>query len=139
MTPELRPELELVATSPRTRVRMLEQMAGTLEAEIAGLCRRAAAFEEDDNLIQHEIESQQEVLNRLSARRSELRAERDGLLSRIESLTTEALEMREQVSNYQDEIVLEALKDTRTQAIVSAGSRARRANQNSRRRWRDRD
>ena len=47
------------SSAPRVKTRMLEQMAEALEDEAAGLYRRAAAFEEEEFLLNKEIGERQ--------------------------------------------------------------------------------
>ncbi|MEN3334614.1 MAG: hypothetical protein V7641_3979 [Blastocatellia bacterium] len=87
------------STSPgmRAKMRMLAQMAEALEDEAAGLYRRAAGYEEEEFLLEHEIEERQTEINRLSLKLGALRADRDTLLAKITSLNDEATALREEV------------------------------------------
>jgi predicted RNase H-like nuclease (RuvC/YqgF family) len=84
------------ACSPQVRVRLLEQMADALEDEAAMLYRRAAAFEEDEFLLTREIEQRQTEINRLQLKLDAMRAERDRVIEKIESISEEVEEMRHQ-------------------------------------------
>ena len=128
------PQLLLVPVSPKARIKMLKQMAASLEAEAAGLCRKASSFEEEESLLAQEVRRQQAELQGLIARLDAIRTERDELLDRIETVTQDALEIREEVSNNEDELALETLEDSQ---IRGSGSRARRLADAPRRRWRD--
>lgn len=136
MIREQSPQLLREPISPRARIKMLKQMAAALEAEAAGLCSKAASFEEDESLLGKEIEKHWAELHRLSARLESLRSERDELLERIERVTDDARSLREEVSNQEEEQALEALTDA-SRGLVGSGSRARRLSDNPRRRWRD--
>jgi chromosome segregation ATPase len=93
-------DFEAVTSAPplsaRVKMKMLEQMAEALEDEAAGLYRRAAAFEEEEFLLNHEIEERQTEINRLLLKLESLRSERDGVLEKIESITSEASQMRDE-------------------------------------------
>jgi predicted RNase H-like nuclease (RuvC/YqgF family) len=93
-------DVEVVTSAPpltsRIKTRMLEQMAEALEDEAAGLYRRAAAFEEDEYLLNREIEQRQTEINRLLLKLESLRSERDGILEKIQSITSEAAQMKEE-------------------------------------------
>jgi chromosome segregation ATPase len=133
-----RPQLGLVQeTSPRLRIKMLTQMAGTLEAEAADLCDRTATLEEEESLLTGEITTAQAELNRLSSRLDSVRLERDALLERIEELRSEAAEMRDEITSNEDDIALDSLRDASVLRVVGSGSRARRVTENRRRRWHD--
>jgi chromosome segregation ATPase len=93
----------------RLKIRMLEQMAEALEDEAAGLYHRAAAFEEEEFLVNRQIEERQTEINRLLLKLEALRSERGGVLEKIESINTEAAQMREQVFNLEDDIALRAI------------------------------
>jgi len=84
---------------------LLEQMAEALEDEAVGLYRRAAAFEEDEFLLNKEIDDRQTEINRLQLKLDGLRSERDRLIQRIEMITEEAQALRdESLNNYASEI-----------------------------------
>ncbi|MGA9768200.1 MAG: hypothetical protein WBV94_04115 [Blastocatellia bacterium] len=93
-------DFEVVTSAPplssRVKMRMLEQMAEALEDEASGLYRRAAAFEEEEFLLNREIEERQTEINRLLLKLESIRAERDGVLEKIESITSEATQMRDE-------------------------------------------
>jgi hypothetical protein len=84
-------------------------MAEALEDEAAGLYHRAAGFEEEEFLLNREIEDRQTEINRLMLKLDALRSERDGVLEKIESITTEATEMREVVFKIEQAFVFQAL------------------------------
>jgi chromosome segregation ATPase len=107
-------------SSPRVKIRMLEQMAEALEDEAAGLYRRAATFEEEEFLLNRKIEERQTEINRLLLSLEALRSERDGVLEKIEAITTEAAQMREEVFNLEDEIALRAISHPRASDDDSA-------------------
>ncbi|HKP86297.1 MAG TPA: hypothetical protein VJZ26_09385 [Blastocatellia bacterium] len=95
--------------SSRVKMRMLEQMAEVLEDEAAGLYYRAAGFEEEEFLLNREIEERQTEINRLQLKLDALRSERDGVLGKIESVTSEAAEMREALYRFEQAFVFQSL------------------------------
>jgi chromosome segregation ATPase len=99
-----------VARSTRAKLHMLVQMAEALEDEAAGLYRRAAGYEEEEFLLEREIESRQTEINRLALKLTGLRADRDGLLTRIEELTDEAAALRETVYTGEEAQALAAIQ-----------------------------
>ena len=78
-------------------MRMREQMAEALEDQVAGLYRRAAAFEEEEFLLNREVEERQTEINRLTFKLEVMRAERERVMERIESISPEAAAIREEV------------------------------------------
>jgi len=94
----------------RAKMRMLEQMAEALEDEAAGLYRRAATFEEEDLLLEHEIQERQTEINRLSLKLIAQRADRDALLAKINALINEATALREEVYCNEEAGVLAAIE-----------------------------
>lgn len=105
----------------RLKMRMLEQMAEALEDQAAGLYRRAAAFEEEEFLLNREVEERQTEINRLTLKLDVMRAERDRVMERIESISREAAAIREEVFSGEDEVALAALENSTAKA--STGSR----------------
>jgi predicted RNase H-like nuclease (RuvC/YqgF family) len=105
----------------RVKMRMLEQMAEALEDQVAGLYRRAAAFEEEEFLVNREVEERQTEINRLTLKLDVMRAERDRVMERIESISREAAAIREEVFNGEEEVALTALENSTAEA--STGSR----------------
>ena len=81
----------------RAKMRMLEQIAEALEDQVAGLYRRAAAFEEEEFLLNREVEERQTEINRLTFKLEVMRAERERVIERIESISREAAAIREEV------------------------------------------
>src|SRR6266849_1453549 len=79
------------------KTRMLEQMAEALEDQVAGLYRREAAFEEEEFLLNREVGERQTEINRLTLKLDVMRAERDRVMERIESISREAVAIREEV------------------------------------------
>jgi uncharacterized coiled-coil DUF342 family protein len=136
MIPDQSPQLLLEPVSPRSRIKMLKQMAAALEAEVAGLCSKASSFEEEESLLREEVGRHHAELQRLSARLEAIRAERDELLEQIETVTNDAMVMREEVSNNEAELAAESVAKL-SGRIVGSGSRARRHSGNLRRRWSD--
>ena len=102
---------ELISSDPSSRVkaRMLSQMAEALEDEVAGLFKRVASFEEEEFLLGREIGDRETEINRLALKLASLRGERDGLLEKIESLSQEAAQLREEVCNSEEEIAIDTL------------------------------
>ena len=98
------------ASSPRVRMKLLIQMAETLEDQAAGLYRRAAASEEEEFLLNREIEERQTEINRLVLKLDALRAERDRLMEKIGSISAEATAMREEIFNGEEEFALAAIQ-----------------------------
>lgn len=120
--------------SSRVKMRMLEQMAEALEDEAAGLYRRAAAFEEEEFLLNREIEERQTEINRLLLKLESLRAERDGVLEKIESITSEASQMRDEAfKNEEDEVAFRAIdcaqvEDEMVEPYIAASDQDNQAN-----------
>src|SRR4030095_15427908 len=96
-------------SSPRVRMKLLIQMAETLEDQAAGLYRRVAASEEEEFLLNREIEERQTEINRLVLKLDALRAERDRLMEQIGSISAEATAMREEIFNGEEEFALAAI------------------------------
>lgn len=93
----------------RAKMCMLAQMAEALEDEAAGLYRRAAGYEEEEFLLEREIEARQTEINRLALKLNGLRADRDALLEKIDSLTGEAVALREEVYSKEEARALDAI------------------------------
>ena len=91
-----------VGSSPHVKARMLEQMAEALEDEVGGLYRRAAAFEEEESLLNKEIGERQTEINRLLLKLDAMRAERDRVMEKIELVSHEAALMRDRSFNCED-------------------------------------
>jgi hypothetical protein len=83
------------SSAPRVKTRMLEQMAEALEDEAAGLYRRAAAFEEEEFLLNKEIGERQTEINRLMLKLEAMRAERDRVIEQVDQVSSEAAAVRE--------------------------------------------
>ena len=64
-----------------------EDTADMLDDQVAGLYRRAATFEEEEFLLNREVEELQTELNRLRLKLEAMRAERDRVMDRIESIS----------------------------------------------------
>ena len=103
---------ECAVTSMYAKMHMLVQMAEALEDEAAGLYRRAAVYEEEEFLLEREIEERQTEINRLALKLNALRADRDGLQGRIDSLADEAATLREAVYCNEEARALAALEHT---------------------------
>jgi chromosome segregation ATPase len=94
---ESEPPANGLSSPPREKMRMLDQMADALEDQVAGLYRRAAAFEEEEFLLKRDVEERQTEINRLTFRLEVMRAERERVMERIESISSEAAAIREEV------------------------------------------
>jgi predicted RNase H-like nuclease (RuvC/YqgF family) len=105
---------------PRVKMRMLEQMAEALEDQVAGLYRRAAAFEEEEFLLNHEVEERQTEINRLILKLEAMRADRDRVMERIETISSEAAAIREEVFNGEEEAALAAIENATAEASTSS-------------------
>jgi predicted RNase H-like nuclease (RuvC/YqgF family) len=109
-------------TSPaRVKIRMLEQMAEALEDQAGGLYRRAAAFEEEEFLLNREIEERQTEINRLTLKLEAMRGERDRVIERIESISRESAAMREVLVNDEEDAVLDVIEDRTLQSGPERG------------------
>src|SRR6267142_1086713 len=94
---ESEPPADGLRSPARVKMRMLDQMAEALEDQVAGLYRRAAAFEEEEFLLNREIEERQPEINRLTFKLEVMRAERERVMKRIEFISREAAAIREEV------------------------------------------
>lgn len=103
------------SSSPRVKTRMLEQMAEALEDEAAGLYRRAAAFEEEEFLLNREIGERQTEVNRLLLKLEAMRAERDRVIEKIEQISSEAAAVRERAFNGDEEDSIDAAQTSQGQ------------------------
>jgi len=108
-----------LSSPPGVKMRMLEQMAEALEDQVAGLYRRAAAFEEEEFLLNREVEERQTEINRLMLKLEAMRAERDRVMEKIESISGEAAAMREEVFNGEEEVALAAIESSTVEASTS--------------------
>ena len=99
LTTQMNESQSAVDASTQMRTMLLEQMAEALEDEAVGLYRRAAAFEEDEFLLNKEIDDRQTEINRLQLKLDGLRSERDRLIQRIETITEEAQGLRDESLN----------------------------------------
>ncbi|MEK6410054.1 MAG: hypothetical protein AABN34_24280 [Acidobacteriota bacterium] len=106
---------------PRIKMRMLAQMAEALEDQVAALYRRAAAFEEEEFLVNREIEERQTEINRLLLKLEAMRAERDRVMERIESISHEAAALREEVFTGEEEAALNAMEGSPSKASTEPG------------------
>lgn len=96
-------------TSPRVKIKMLQQMAEALEDEAMGLYRRAALCEEQDYLLNREIDDRQTEINRFKLKLESLRSERDGLLKKIDEIKREASMIREEAIENEEEAALASI------------------------------
>jgi predicted RNase H-like nuclease (RuvC/YqgF family) len=101
---------------------MLQQMAEALEDEAAGMYRRAAAYEEEDFLLNCEINERQTEINRLLLKLEAMRSDRDRLLEKIEALRNEAASLREVGFNSEEEIALSVIGNRRANETVDRSS-----------------
>ena len=99
-----------VGSPPKTKMRLLLQIAETLEDEAAGLYRRAAASEEEEFLLNREIEERRTDINRLVLKLEAIQAERNRLMVKIASISEEATALREEIFNREEEIALGAIE-----------------------------
>jgi chromosome segregation ATPase len=97
--------------SPRVKMRILEQMAEALEDQVAGLYRRAAAFEEEEFLLNREVEDRQTEINRLSLKLDSMRSERDRVMEKIESISREAAAMRDALVDDEENNALAGIEE----------------------------
>ena len=91
------PPADGLNSQQRVKMEMHEQMAEALEDQVAGLYRRAAAFEEEEFLLNREVEERQTEINRLTFKLEAMRVERERVMERIESISREAAAISEQV------------------------------------------
>jgi chromosome segregation ATPase len=113
---------------PQMKMRLLIQIAETLEDEAAGLFRRAAASEEEEFLLNREIEERQTEINRLILTLEAIQAERNRLMERIDSICGEATAIREEIFNREEEIALGAIEASSAEqesAYLETGDRDR--------------
>src|SRR5437867_73596 len=94
---------------PQVRIRMLRQMADVLDEQASELYAGAAAFEEEESLRSREIAERQMEVNRLTSKLEALHVERERVLERIDSLRREALAMRDEILDNEEEIALSAI------------------------------
>ena len=95
-----------VSSPPAVNMRILEQMAESLEDQVGALYRSAAGFEEEEFLLTREVEERQTEISRLLLKLESIRAERDRVMERIESISAEATEIKEEVWRTEEEIAL---------------------------------
>jgi hypothetical protein len=110
------------SSPPRMKMRLLIQMAETLEDQAAGLYRRAAASEEEEFLLNREIEERQTEINRLVLKLEAMRAERDRLMEKIGLISEEATAIREEIYNGEEEFALAAIQASAAETASPAGS-----------------
>ena len=104
-------EPESAPGTPRVKMRILEQMAEALEDQVAGLYRRAAAFEEEEFLLNREVEDRQTEINRLTLKLDSMRGERDRVMEKIESITREAAAMRDALVDDEENNALAGIEE----------------------------
>jgi|ERR1700733_12887228 predicted nuclease with TOPRIM domain len=105
--------------SDRLRLVMLQQMAEALEDEANGLNQRARSLEEEEFLLSTEVQERLVEISRLNLRLDGLRSERDSLLDKIETLRREAIHIKEEVLDNEEEIALDSLA---ARAVLGDGS-----------------
>ena len=108
-----------LSSPTRVKMRMLEQMAEALEDQIAALYRRAATFEEEEFLLNREVEERQTEINRMMLKLDAMRAERDRVMERIETISGEAAAMREELFSREEEVALASIEGSTTEASTS--------------------
>ena len=106
---------------PAVKMRILEQMAEALDDQVAELYRRAAIFEEEEFVLGREVEERQTEINRLMLKLEAMRAERDRVIERIESISGEAAALREEVFNGEEEVALAAIESSSAEASTGTG------------------
>jgi hypothetical protein len=111
-------------TPPTVKIRILEQMAEALEDQVAGLYRRAAAFEEEEFLLNREVEDRQTEINRLLLKLESMRAERDRVMERIDTISNEVAAIREEVFKGEEEVAIASIErsEAPTQPLPSPDS-----------------
>lgn len=109
-----------LSSPTREKMRMLDQMAEALEDQVAALYRRAAAFEEEEFLLNREVEERQTEINRLTLKLDAMRAERDRVTERIEWISREAAAMREEVFNGEDEVAIASIESPAAEASTDS-------------------
>lgn len=112
-----------LTSPPRVKMRMLEQMAEALEDQVTGLYRRAAAFEEEEFLLNREVEERQTEINRLTLKLEAMRGERDRVIERIESISGEAAAMREAIVNDEEDAALAVIEGSTAESAPEGGVR----------------
>jgi hypothetical protein len=108
-----------VTTQMAAKMRIFEHMAEALEDQVAGLYRRAATFEEEEFLLNREVEERQTEINRLMLKLESMRAERDRVIDRIESISNEAAAIRGVVFRGEDASTFDGIE--RESAQTSTG------------------
>ena len=98
-----------VSSPPAVQMKILEQMAESLEDQIGALYRRAAGFEEEEFLLSREVEERQTEISRLLLKLESIRAERDRVMEIIESISAESTEIKEEILRTEEEIALAAI------------------------------
>ena len=109
------------SSPPRMKMRLLIQMAETLEDQAAALYRNVAASEEEEFLLNREIDELQTEINRLMLKLESMRAERDRIMGKIESINEEATALREEVFTGEEELALAALERSPAEGASKAG------------------
>lgn len=114
--PETTTDAIEVSSAPRIKIRMLSQMAEVLEDQAAVLYRRAAAFEEEEFLLNREMEDHQTEINRLALKLELMRSERDRVMEKIESISNEATAMREELFRNEEDEALAGIERSTDEA-----------------------
>jgi chromosome segregation ATPase len=107
--------------SDRLKLVMLQQMAEALEDQANGLNQRARSLEEEEFLLSAEVQERLVEISRLNLRLDGLRSERDSLLDKIETLRREAIHIKEEVLDNEEEIALDSLAAS---SVLGDGSRS---------------
>jgi hypothetical protein len=94
----------------RLRLKMLHQMAEALDDEAAGLDRKAASLEEEECLLKQKADEHQTEVNRLLLLLQSIRSEHHGVREKIEKLTQESRELKEQSFLGEDDLALDFLE-----------------------------
>lgn len=114
--------METAPKGVQVKIRMLEQMAESLEDQVSVLYRRAATFEEEEYLLNREIEERQTEINRLTLKLETMQVERDRVMDKIELISKEACAMREKIIDHEEESALASIESAVSQPAPTGGS-----------------
>jgi predicted RNase H-like nuclease (RuvC/YqgF family) len=114
--------METAPKGVQVKIRMLEQMAESLEDQVSGLYRRAATFEEEEYLLNREIEERQTEINRLTLKLETMQVERDRVMDKIELISKEACAMREKIIDHEEEFAIASIENAGSHPAPIGGS-----------------
>ena len=114
--------METAPKGVQVKIRMLEQMAESLEDKVSVLYRRAATFEEEEYLLNREIEERQTEINRLTLKLETMQVERDRVMDKIELISKEACAMREKIIDHEEEFALASIESAVSQPATIGGT-----------------